>query len=160
MNKTTPVTVTIIIIIFVVISRVIMGVKMISVILVIVNSWKSVSFRWTLNRKAHTCFAPFSQGSLWNRTRGRYHGGRGPSSDDSFHSHSTIGTRQTEYREALPSSASVQSRLTSSFTDDGNASWYWVCRVSMVEWRLDCENCRHLTVFGLHDTGPRIGLVE
>ena len=25
----------------------------------------------------------------------------------------------------------------------------------MVEWRLDCENCRHLTVVGLHDTGPR-----
>ena len=24
----------------------------------------------------------------------------------------------------------------------------------MVEWRLDCENCRHLTVVGLHDTGP------
>ena len=25
----------------------------------------------------------------------------------------------------------------------------------MVERRLDCENCRHLTVVGLHDTGPR-----
>ena len=25
----------------------------------------------------------------------------------------------------------------------------------MVEWRLDCENYRHLTVVGLHDTGPR-----
>ena len=23
-----------------------------------------------------------------------------------------------------------------------------------VEWRLDCENCRHLTVVGLHDSGP------
>ena len=68
--------------------------------------------------------------------------------------HSTIGTRQTQYHEALPSSANVQSHLTSSFTDDGNASWYWVCRVPMVEWRLDCENCRHLTVVSLHDTGP------
>ena len=38
--------------------------------------------------------------------------------------HSTIGTRQTEYHEALPSSANVQSHLTSSFADDGNASWY------------------------------------
>ena len=28
-----------------------------------------------------------------------------------------------------------------------------VCRVPMVEWRLDCENCRHLTVVDLHDTG-------
>ena len=68
--------------------------------------------------------------------------------------HSTIGTRQTEYHEALPSSANVQSHLTSSFEDDGNASWYWDCRVPMVEWRLDCENCRHLTFAGLHDTGP------
>ena len=68
--------------------------------------------------------------------------------------HSTIGTRQTEYHEALPPSANVQSHLHSSFADDGNASWYSVCRVSMVEWRLDCESCRHLTVVGLHDTGP------
>ena len=69
--------------------------------------------------------------------------------------HSTIGTRQTEDHEALPSSANVQSHLTSSFADDSSASWYWVCRVPMVEWRLDCENCRHLTVVGLHNTGPR-----
>ena len=48
----------------------------------------------------------------------------------------------------------MQSHLTSSFADDGNASWYWVCRVPMVEWLLDCENCRHLTIVGLHDTGP------
>ena len=69
--------------------------------------------------------------------------------------HSTIGTRQTEYYEALPSSANVQSHLTSSFANDGNASWYSVCRVPMVEWRLDCENCHCLTVVGLHDTSPR-----
>ena len=25
----------------------------------------------------------------------------------------------------------------------------------MAEWWLDCENCRYLTVVGLHDTGPR-----
>ena len=24
----------------------------------------------------------------------------------------------------------------------------------MVERRLNCENCRHLTIIGLHDTGP------
>ena len=68
-------------------------------------------------------------------TRGRYHGGRRPSSDESFHSptrHSTLGARQTEYHEALTSSANVQSRLTSSFADDGNASWYSVCRVPIV----------------------------
>ena len=72
--------------------------------------------------------------------------------------HSTIGTRQTEYHEVLPSSANVQSHLTSSFADDGNASWYSVCRVPMLEWRLDCENCRLLTVIGLHDTGLRLRL--
>ena len=68
--------------------------------------------------------------------------------------HSTIGTRQTECHEALPSSANVQSHLTSSFADDGNASWYSVCRVPMVEWWFDCEDCRPVTVVGLHDTGP------
>ena len=72
--------------------------------------------------------------------------------------HSTISTRQTEYQEALPSPANVQSHLTSSFADDSDASWYSVCRVLMVEWWLDCENCRHLTVVGLHDTGPRYGI--
>ena len=41
---------------------------------------------------------------------------------------------------------------------DGDALWYSVCRVPMVEWQLDCENCRHLTVVGLHDTGPRCAL--
>ena len=48
----------------------------------------------------------------------------------------------------------TSSYLILSFADDGNASWYSICRVPMVEWRLDCENCRHLTVAGLHDTGP------
>ena len=36
--------------------------------------------------------------------------------------HSTIGTRQTEYQEALPSSANEEVRCDSMFTDDGNAS--------------------------------------
>ena len=71
--------------------------------------------------------------------------------------HSTIGTRQAEYHEALPSSANVQSHFTSSFADDGNAS---VCRVPIVERLLDCENCRHLTVVGLHDTGPTFPIVH
>ena len=43
--------------------------------------------------------------------------------------HSTIDTRQTEYHEALPSSANMKSHLTSSFADDGNASWSSVCRI-------------------------------
>ena len=63
--------------------------------------------------------------------------------------HSTIGTRQNEYNEALPSSANVQSHLTSLFDDDGNASWYLVCRVrwwndgwtvkTVVTWRLSAS---------------------
>ena len=67
--------------------------------------------------------------------------------------HSIISTRQTEYHEASPSSANNKVRCDCTFADDGNASWYLVCRVSMVEWWLDC---RHLTVVGLHDTGPRV----
>ena len=62
--------------------------------------------------------------------RGRYHGGRRPSSDESSQSnrHPTIDTRQTEYHEALPSSANDEVRC-----DYGNASWYSVCGVPMVE---------------------------
>ena len=62
-----------------------------------------------------------------------------------------MGTRQTDYHEALLSSANDEVRCDCTFADDGNASWYLVCRVPMVEWRLDCENWRHLTVIGLHD---------
>ena len=68
--------------------------------------------------------------------------------------HSTIGTRQTEYHEALWPSANVQSHLSSLFANNGNTSWYSVCRASVVEWRLDCEDCHHLMVVSLHDTSP------
>ena len=68
--------------------------------------------------------------------------------------HPTIGIRQTEYHEALPSSANDEVRCDCTFADGGNDSWHSVCRVPMVEWRLDCENCRHLMVVGFHDTGP------
>ena len=30
----------------------------------------------------------------------------------------------------------------------------------MAELRLDCENCRHLTIVGLHDTGLSTGIVS
>ena len=63
----------------------------------------------------------------------------------------TIGTRQTEYHEALPTSANDEVRCDCTFAGDGNASWYSVCRVPIVEWQLDC---RHVTVVDLHDTGP------
>ena len=50
---------------------------------------------------------------------------------------STIGTQQTEYHEALPSSVKDVVRYDRAFDDDGNASWYSVCWVPMVEWPLD-----------------------
>ena len=57
------------------------------------------------------------------RTWGRYHGGRRPSSDDSFYNRQPfIGTLQTEYHEALPSSAKDEVRCDCTLTDDGNAS--------------------------------------
>ena len=68
--------------------------------------------------------------------------------------HSTIGTRLSEYQEVLPLLANDEVRCDCMFANVGNASWYLVCRVPMVEWRLHCENCRHLMVVGLHDTGP------
>ena len=49
---------------------------------------------------------------------------------------------------------------TIKFTDNGNASWHLVCRVPMVEWQLDSEDCRHLMVVGLHDTDPRVPKCE
>ena len=78
-----------------------------------------------------------------------------PSVPDKPSNNNNNNNRILKYHEALPSSANDEVRYDCTFVDDGNASWYWVCRVPMVEWRLDCENCRHLTVVGLHDTGPR-----
>ena len=47
--------------------------------------------------------------------------------------HANIGTRQTEYHEAVPSSANDEVRYDCTLTDDSNASRYSVCRVPMVE---------------------------
>ena len=90
------------------------------------------------------------------QTWDRYHGGRRRSSDKFSQSdrHSTMGIQQTEYHKALPSSANDEVRYDCTFTDNGYASWYSVSQLPMVEWRLDCEKCRHLTVVGLHNTGP------
>ena len=103
-------------------------------------------------------------------TWGRYHGGRRLSSDDSLHSPTVIPPsaldklsitkryhrwRTTRWGVTARSPTMVTKARVASYTGlDGNASWYSVCRVPMVEWRLDCENFRHLTVVGLHDTGP------
>ena len=69
--------------------------------------------------------------------------------------HSTIGTQQTKYHEVLPSSGNDDVRWDYLFSNDGHTPWYLVCRVPMVEWQLDCENCHNLMVVGLHDTGSR-----
>ena len=114
------------------------------------RTWSVVCSSWLLWQAAEGA-------CVLSESWGWYHGGRRPSGDNRLHSpnrHSTIGTRQTEHHEVLSSSANVQSHLTSSFADDGDASWYSVCWVPMVEWWLDCENCRHLMVVGLHDTCP------
>ena len=83
--------------------------------------------------------------NLRAETWGRYHRGRRPSSDDSLHesnSHSTIGTRQTEYHEALPSSANVQSPHTSSM-------------VALHDTRfVECRWYLYLTQSQYTDTGP------
>ena len=82
--------------------------------------------------------------------------------------HSTISTRQTEYHEALPSLANEEGRCDCTFADDGNASWYSVCWVPMVEWRWDWKllsldgrrppwyrplDCRGVSIFGMLWTG-------
>ena len=48
--------------------------------------------------------------------------------------HSTIGTRQTEYHDALPSSANDEVRCVCTFADDGNTLWYSVCQC---RWWID-----------------------
>ena len=83
------------------------------------------------------------------RTWGRYHGGRRPSSDASLHSPTVIPPSALDKPSITKPNDEV--RCDCTFADDGNASWHSVCRVPMAEWRLDC---RHLTVVGLHDTGP------
>ena len=82
--------------------------------------------------------------------------GRRPSSDDSFHSPTVIPPSALNKLSIMK--CYVQSHLTSSFADNGMASWYSVCWVPIVEWQLDSENYRHLTVVGLHDTGPWLEL--
>ena len=56
---------------------------------------------------------------------GRYHGGRRPSSNDSFHSPAVIPPTALDKLSIMKHyhrTANVQSHLTSPFTDDGNAS--------------------------------------
>ena len=92
---------------------------------------------------------PLSRREEKERPGGRYHGGRWLTTvftvQPSFHHrHST-----NRVSWSVTSSSNDEVRCDCTFTDDGYASWFSVCRVPMMEWRLDCENCRHLTVVGL-----------
>ena len=91
------------------------------------------------------------------RARGQYHGGRRLSSDDSFHSPTVIPPSALNKPSIIKSYHHWQTMRwgVTALHRQGNALWYSVCQVPMVEWQLDCEKCRHLTVVCLHDTSPR-----
>ena len=65
------------------------------------------------------------------------------------HRHST--------NRALPSSANDEVRCVTAHSRT-TVSLHDIRFVECRWWNdgLDCENCRHLTVVGLHDTGPRL----
>ena len=90
-------------------------------------------------------------------TWGRYHGGRRPSSDDYLHSPTVIPPSalykpsimtHNHRRRTCSHTSPRRSPTMVTLHDTRFVEW------SMVEWRLDCEDCRHWTVVGLHDTGP------
>ena len=88
---------------------------------------------------------------LWRggpNTRGRYHGGRRPSSDDSLHSPTVIPPSALEKPSIMKR---YHCRRTCSHTSPRRSP----TMVTLYNTRfVECENCRHLTVVGLHDTGP------
>ena len=79
-------------------------------------------------------------GERRRRPRGRYHGGRRPSSDESFHSPTVIPPSALEHHKALPSSTNDEVRCDCTFADNRNASWYSVCRL----WKLSSLDGRRL----------------
>ena len=87
------------------------------------------------------------------------YGGRWSSSDDSFHN-ITVSPPSALDKPSIMKCYHHWRRTRWGVTACSpmmvtyNASWYLVCWGPMVEWRLDCENCRHLTILGLHDSGP------
>ena len=93
---------------------------------------------------------PAPNGLMVPPSWGRYHGGRRPSSDDS----PTVIPPSALDKLSIMKCYRRLRTCSHSCADDGNASWYSVCRVPMVKWRLDYENCPYLTVVGLYDTGP------
>ena len=93
-----------------------------------------------------------------NKPRGRYHGGRRPSSDDSFHSPTVIPPSALDKpsimkcyhrRRACSHTSPRRSPTMVTFHD----TRFVECRWWNDGWIV--KDCRHLTVVGLHDTGPR-----
>ena len=91
-------------------------------------------------------------------TWGRYHGGRRPSSDDSLHSPTVIPpsaldkpsiTKRYHRRRTRCHASPRRSPTMVTLHDTRFDERRW--------WNDDCEDCGHLTVVGLHDTGPRVG---
>ena len=95
-------------------------------------------------------------------TRGRYHGGRRPLSDDTFHSPTVIPPSALDKPSIMKL---CHRRRTCSHTSPRRSSTMVTLRdTRFVECR--CWNdgwtvkCRHLTVVGLYDTGPRSAALE
>ena len=107
--------------------------------------------RW--HRSARNCPYALRPISIW----GRYHGDRRPSSDDSFHSPTVIPPSALDKPSIMKR---YHRRRTCSHTSPRRSptmvklhdTRFVECRWWNDGWTG--ENCRHLTVVGLHDTGP------
>ena len=88
--------------------------------------------------------------------RGRYHGGRPPSSDDSLHSPTVIPPSALDKSSIMK--RHHRRRATRRGVTARSPTMVTLRYTRFVEcrWWNDgwSENCRHLTVVGLHDTGP------
>ena len=120
------------------------------------STWSSTvpSRTWPSRWVTHWCFTPCHLGPVsWRPTTVKWR------QFSQSNRHSTIGTRQTEYHEALPLSVNMQSQLTSSFTDDGNASG---TRFVECGWWNDGWSVKTVVLDGhwLHDTGPCYDYLE
>ena len=91
------------------------------------------------------------------QTRGRYHRGRRPSSDDSLHSPTVISPSALDkpsimkrcHRQRTCSHSSPRRSSTMVTLHDTR---FVECRWWNDGWTV--KDCRHLTVVGLRDTGP------
>ena len=103
-----------------------------------------------LNHWVHVCCHILTTAWGW------YHGGRRPSSDDSFKSPTVIphtaldkpSIMKCYHRRWTRWGVTARSSTMVTLHDTGFVECQW--------WNdgFYCENCRHLTVISLHDTGP------